>query len=64
MKLQMPDSKRNYLKLELFIFYKHTKECFFNQVKTKYLPTLLQWMIEQNLLKLKWRGGEDKKNKW
>lgn len=62
MKLQMPGSKRNYLKLEMFIFYKHSEDFFFNQVKTKYLPTLIQWMMEQSLLKLKWRDGEDKEN--
>ena len=56
--------QKKLLKARTIYFYKHTKECFFNQVKTKYLPTLIQWMIEQNLLKLKWRGGEDKENKW
>lgn len=33
MKLQTPDSERNYLTLAMFAFYKHTEVFFLNWVK-------------------------------
>lgn len=64
MKLQnVPDSKRNYLKLELFILCYIPKECFFNQVKNKISANIDTVNDRTESLKLSLKVvGEDKEN--